>query len=176
MSNPCINRWGLNSMWNHYWYSDSSYSLNLGQDRVILDLTYTYLNYGTDHTYRLFWNNFWYKSSPSPNFQVLSSYYRWIPLYSEILRTTSYYPFRVVSEERFETRVSVLRYNSWFILNLYWLQPDKVRRRKLRISKPYKYTAAVSTHSRTTHLISKANKLILVSGSNGLRQDQDYRF
>ena len=176
MSNPCINRWGLNAMWYHYWYSDSSYSLNLSQDRLILDLTQTYLNYGTDHTTKLFWNSFWYKSNLTPQTVDLKSYYRWLPLYSEILRTTSYYPFRTSSEERFNTRASVLRYNSWFILNLYWFQPDKIRQRKLRIAKPYRYTSVTITPQRTTSTISKTAKLLLDTSCRSLRKHQFYRF
>lgn len=159
MSNPCINRWGLNTMWYRHWYSDSSYSLMLGQDRVITDLCQIYLNYGTDHSARSFWNPFWYKKSSKPERNNPNHYYRWVPLYSEVLRTTSYYPFRLTSEERFNTRITVLRYNSWFIINMYWLQPDKVRQRKVRIAKLRQSTTSITLRRTSLSQLTKLNSL-----------------
>ena len=163
-------------MWYHHWYSDSFYSLNLSQDRLILDLTHSYLNYGTDHSMKLFWSSFWYKRTLKPDTVDLKSYYRWLPLYSEILRTTSYYPFRTSSAERFNTRASILRYNSWFILNLYWFQPDKVRQRHLRIAKPYRYTSTTFIPQRSSSILSKTVKLLSNPVLKCLQRNQRYRF
>ena len=165
MSNPCINRWGLNAVWHHFWYSDTSYNINLQHDKLILELIHIYLNYGSNYSSRMFWNPFWYKSSNKPSFENFKHYYRWIPIYSDVLRSTSTYQFRLVSDERFNTRINILKYNSWIILNLYWFQPDKGLKRRLRMAKLRRHTLLSSYNQTSLSNVTKVKKLITLNST-----------
>ena len=46
MSNPTINRWGLNLFWYKYWYTDKNYNLNTQIDAAMVYLVHTFLNFG----------------------------------------------------------------------------------------------------------------------------------
>ena len=160
MSNPCINRWGLNSVWHHYWFSDSRYYLNLKHDALILDLLNIYLNYGSDLYTTMFWNSFWYKTSVKPSSRDLTKYYRWLSVYNDISMSTNTYPFRLSSEERFMTRISILKFNSWYVVNLYWFQPDKKRNQRLLRAKLQTYTTVQSSILRSNSSISKLRSIV----------------
>jgi len=84
-------------------------------------------------------------------------------MYSDVLRTTTNYQFRLVSEERFNTRVNILKYNSWFIINLYWFQPDKGSKRRLKLAKIKRYTSTHYPNLKTNATASKLNKMISLS-------------
>lgn len=166
MSNPCINRWGLNSLWHHYWFSDSKYYLNLQHDTAVLELLQVYLNYGSDFTTKMLWNPFWYKTSARPALRNLFLYYRWLPVYNDILLATTNYQFRLNSEERFNTRINVLKFNSWYVVNLYWFQPDKKRKHRLKLAKLKSSTTVQTFDFRSTSNVSKLNNLIRISASS----------
>lgn len=155
MSNPCINRWGLNSVWHHYWYSDSRYSLNLQLDNTILTLLEIYLNYGSDFYTRMLWNSFWYKTSVKPKEIKQEKYYRWLSVYNDVSMSTNNYPFRLSSEERFMTRTSVLKFNSWYVVNMYWFQPDKKKTKRLRQAKLHTFTSIQTENYRSLSAITK---------------------
>lgn len=156
MSNPCINRWGLNSFWHHYWYSDSRYYLNLQQDNIILDLLNTYLKYGINMQNNHFVNPFWYKTSPS-TYHIPSTltYYRWLTVYNETLRMTSTYRLRLESEETFQTRINVLKFNSWYVLNLYWFQPDKDKKKLSKTARKKITTTNIKLETTSFSSITK---------------------
>lgn len=159
MSNPCINRWGLNSVWHHYWYSDSRYYLNLQHDSIVLDLLNVYLNYGADFHTKMLWNPFWYKTSVQPSKLSLSKYYRWLSVYNDVSMSTQNYPFRLSSEERFMTRISVLKFNSWYVVNLYWFQPDKKKNKRLQQAKLKTFTALQTSYPRSLSALTKTRAL-----------------
>jgi hypothetical protein len=172
MSNPCINRWGLNSFWHHYWYSDYAYSSNLKQDRIFIDLIQTYLAYGSAAPADFFWNRYWYKTNSAPAKKQLQDYYRWITVSSSPFQMTNTYRLRIASEEVFQTRISVLRFDSWIIINFYWFQFDKKKkRRSLRtISRDYTHAENSSTLSHSP--LKKLRSLATLSNySSSLRRD-----
>ena len=160
MSNPCINRWGLNSFWHHHWYSDSRYDLNLRHDKLILELIQTYVTYGSNPNTKLFYNKFWYRSEPSPVKPQLSNYYRWLTLYSRTVDTTTTYRMRIPSEEVFQTKISVMKFNSWFIVNFYWFQPDKDKNKRARRAKLHRSTVATYPINRSLTPTKKIATLI----------------
>ena len=69
MGNPVITRLGIQQFWYHHWYSDSSKSLNLQQDKLFENLLNTYLMYGLQVRENLFIHEYWY--SGSKNFKNL---------------------------------------------------------------------------------------------------------
>lgn len=127
MSNPCINRWGLNSYWHHYWYSDSRYAINAHQDALYLRLLQLYMGYGLNTPLNTSSNWFWYKKSGAlvSNESYLKRHYRWVTLYNPTLQSVKTYRLRRENEEAFQAKATVLKFNSWIVLNFYWFQPNK---------------------------------------------------
>lgn len=160
MSNPCINRWGLNSFWHHHWYSDTRYDLNLRHDKLILELIQTYVTYGSNPNTTLFRNQFWFKSIQKPQEPALSNYYRWLTLYSKTVDTTTTYRMRIPSEEIFQTKISVMKFNSWFIVNFYWFQPDKDKNKRARRATTHVSTVTPHPARRSLVPVQKLSTLI----------------
>jgi hypothetical protein len=155
MSNPCINRWGLNSFWHHYWYSDSRYAMNLQHDKIFLELIRTYLVYGSRAPSNIFWNNYWYKTGTAPSVVDLRKFYRWVTINNTTLKMVNTYRLRIVSEELFQTRVSVLKFSSWIVLNFYWFQPDKYKNKRAAKVYPRDYTHAAYDLKTSTSSLQK---------------------
>jgi hypothetical protein len=176
MSNPCINRWGLNSFWHHYWYSDSRYASYLQHDDLALNLVQTYLTYGSDIDAKMFWNKYWFKSSTAPQSPQLSRYYRWVTVSNKTLHTVNTYRLRISSEETFQMRVSVLRFNSWLVINLYWFQPDKNKRKRDRLAKLKLYTNSAATWTSSTAPLVKLRTLLTVSHISSTKAATNYLF
>lgn len=176
MSNPCINRWGLNALWHHYWYSDSKYHLNLQHDSIFLELLKIYLNYGNSFTSLFFWNQFWYKNSTKPARPNMNQFYRWLPTYSELLKTTSTYRYRIVSQERFDTRINVLKFNSWYVINFYWFQPDKGANRRRKEARLSIHANPLFITSRSNSALTKLTKLKTLTNSLAALPSQTYNF
>ena len=133
MSNPCINRWGLNTFWHNFWFNDFDYAINLRQDKSLSILITTFIFYGVNLTYNIFSNKYWYlnlyKNLKSP------TYYRWItykPSGKEELAEN--YRIRQEADCIFPMKIWILKYGSWLIINQYWFNPFKGRRRPMRLS------------------------------------------
>ena len=159
MSNPCINRWGLNTFWHHYWYSDTRYSDNLQQDKVFVELVQIYLKYGTVYNSTFSYNLFWYKTAPKPQLPKLHHYYRWVTTRGREAHEVVTSRLRLETAEIFQTRVSILRFNSWFIVNIYWFQPDKFKNKRDRRSKVLQSAITLATTKTTFSSLSKLNSL-----------------
>jgi len=176
MSNPCINRWGLNTFWYHNWYSDSRYSLNLRQDKLVLELIQTYLTYGSKPSINLFWNRFWYKTEPKPLKTPLTSYYRWVTIRSKRVNTVSTYRMRIAREEIFQTKISVMRFNNWFIVNFYWFQPDKDKNKRARRAKLTSYTISTNSKIKSNSATKKITTLLHLMQTRSLSNSTNYEF
>ena len=173
MSNPCVNRWGLNSFWQHYWYSDSCYALNVRQDKVFIDLVQTYVTYGSGTPVNTFWNKYWYKTQQPNKPHSPNTYYKWITVTNQSTGELYQHRFRLEGEELFHTRVSILRFDSWILLNLYWFQPDKRRKRRAARTHPHTYTEALNC--KTTSM-SNFRKLRSTIYSTTLKTTNCYNF
>lgn len=177
MSNPCINRWGLNSLWRHYWYSDSRYAVNLQHDKLVTELVSTYLNYGSDFSTQHQWNSFWYKTNPRPSKENINNHYRWVSIYSHAAQETSTYRLRKDREnETFETRISILKFQSWIVFNLYWFQPDKKRAKRLKMTRLRHRLILHTQNSRSTSPIVKFQAAIKNFQSLNLNNVLTYEF
>ena len=156
MSNPCINRWGLNTFWHHFWFSDSRYALYLQQDKVFLDLVQVYLLYGSTLPATVFRNKFWRKPSTRPFVSKAHRYFRWVTLYDPSTGKDITYRLRDRSDETFQARASLVRLGSWIVLNLYWFQPDKGKNQRDKKAVKHLYTNPTITEGRTespSHLV-----------------------
>ena len=145
MSNPCINRWGLNTFWHNFWYDDFKYAYSLKQDKIFSKLIHTFLFSGVNLTYNLFANNYWY----AKNYSQLSikTYQRWVTRkpnqFGEIMR----YSLRQEADCVFPMKIWILKYSHWVIINQYWFQPLKNKRSLNRKESP--------KHLDSLNLVSK---------------------
>ena len=125
MSNPTINRWGSNSIWYHFWYADTAYAKQVNQDKIFSQLIEIYLIYGLESHYHHFNNIYWFRK-PRKCYPA-HSYFRSLVLRKEAIGMETKYRLRVGVEDVYKMRIWILRYNRWFIINMYWFQPYKKR-------------------------------------------------
>ena len=128
VSNPSINRWGLNTLWHRFWFKDWGYSSCINQDRNITALVETYLLHGLETPNNFFSNPYWY----SNNLVNLKRpvYFRWILAKNKTLGFRTTYRLRVQTTDFYPMKIWILRYSRWLIINFYWFQPNKYKKRK----------------------------------------------
>jgi len=131
MSNPCINRWGLNTFWHNYWYSDSNYAKNLQIDSISKLLLKTYFTHGIYNKINFFWNLHWFKNTPNLKSNKPLRYYRWRKLAFKVVKAFTTYRFRVKFAERFDTKWTILKWSNFLVINVHWFRPRKTGKRGL---------------------------------------------
>lgn len=126
MSNPCINRWGLNTFWHNFWYTDFNYSYNYRQDQIFSQLVNIYIFYGVNLTYNIFANLYWY----AKQYKHLSikTYQRWIVRKPNQFGEIMQYSLRQEADCVFPMKIWILKYSHWVIINQYWFHPLKKKR------------------------------------------------
>lgn len=128
MSNPLINRWGLNLFWYRFWFTDKNYFLNLQQDFLISKLVHTFLNYGVLYPKNIFLNKYWFlKKFGFKNYFALhnTKYYRIVNFKSNTTNTLSHYFNRTKLKNIYFGKLWILRYQGWLVINFYCFQPPK---------------------------------------------------
>lgn len=141
MSNPGANRWGKNLFWQHMWLSDRNYTSILHQNKLFTQLLYIYLSYGILPFVHPFINRRW---TPSMGGDVrdfrhnhTARYYR-VMYFKDVLNDTEITYFdRTKNKVFYATRIWVLRYQNWLVLNFFYFQPLKGTK-----FKKHKYTRA----------------------------------
>ena len=176
MSNPCINRWGLNSFWHNFWHSDSRYALMLQQDKAFTTLVQLYFKYGTVFASTFGHNTFWYKTGAKPAPLDLNYYYRWVTIKGTDQYESYTARLRLKSAESFQTRVSILRYDSWFIINLYWFQPDKLKNKRAKRSVLDPTVIPYTTSFRSNAPITRLQTLLLKATPTQFVKTTPYNF
>jgi len=123
MSNPCINRWGMNTFWYRFWYSDIRYSENVKQDSLFIKLLNVYLFYGINLPINIFYNYYWYLN----NIVVvkLPDYFRLFTFKNQVLGLKSSYRLRQKTNDIYPMKIWLLKFDKWLIINFYWFQPLK---------------------------------------------------
>lgn len=147
MSNPIPNRLGLNLFWHNFWYSDTRYSMYAQQDELIQLLSETYLTYGSNVKTTLFWHPYWFKTTIYKTTTYSLKYYRWASIVNKVFHTSTNYRFRLLGEQLIKARFSLLRFNSWVVINLFWFQPNKSHKRRLLM--PNIHDSLQTTSQRT---------------------------
>ena len=123
MSNPCINRWGLNTFWHNFWYTDFDYAAGHKQDYAFSRLVTTFLFYGIGVSYNIFANTYWYSQA----YSLLSqkTYYRWVTKRDIKYGEKKTFNLRLEADCVFPMKLWILKYSQWFIINQYWFHPLK---------------------------------------------------
>ena len=127
VSNPSINRWGLNTFWYRFWYTDKLYSTHNSFDRIATQLIKLYLHYGLNVSTNLFYSPYWYSSVLTPSSKP--TYFRWITTKNKTLGFKTSYRLRTQTTDLYPMKMWILKYDSWVIINFYWFQPNKNKRR-----------------------------------------------
>lgn len=177
MSNPSVNRWGLNTFWYKFWYSDKNYALNRAQDDIFTKLVHTYLFYGLHFFKNIFWNSYWfYTNRPK---LTTNRYFRWIPARQTPFGISPGYHVRAdirSSYDIYPMKIWILRYSRWFIFNFYWFQPFKAneqRAAKAKIRIADHYYLVKQPETTTTRRIKT---LVSTTMLKALRSRKVYRF
>jgi len=123
MSNPCINRWGINTFWYRFWYSDVKYSENVKYDNLFLKLLNIYLYHGINLPINIFINHYWYINLVEIN--KLPDYFRLFTFKNPTLGLTSSYRLRVKTNDIYPMKIWLLKFDKWLLINFYWFQPLK---------------------------------------------------
>ena len=179
MSNPCINRWGLNLFWYRYWYTDKIAPLNVQQDDIFSNLVYSYLFFGLLYPQNIFLNKYWYGikfNSPLFNQKLYNEkYYRYVEIKNLFSQEKANFRLRSETKQIYVSKIWILRYQNWLIINFYnfqSLKKFKVQRMKLLDKNSIFLTP-------TTNLFNlKRVKLFLITTIINLKPilTQTYRF
>ena len=131
MSNPVINRVGVNQFWYNHWYSNSSYSLNVKQDLNFNSLLSKYIDYGSSYNNNTFIHEYWYKKNlKKPRLYPISNFmqfYKRVYFSHSILGIEHSYLIRHKTQEYFPMRAWTLKYNNWYVISLFWFKPNKLK-------------------------------------------------
>lgn len=124
MSNPLINRWGMNLFWYKIWYIDKSQFLFFNQDSLIERLVFLYIHYGILYSKNIFFNKYWYGDSIDTQqiHQDNLKYYRVIEYKNKLLNKSYFYNIRIKIKNIHVTKLWLLRFQGWLVLNFYCFQ------------------------------------------------------
>lgn len=129
MSNPTINRLGVNQFWYKHWYSDTFYKSQIQQDLICEKLLKFSINAGSTFQSNPFIHEYWYKPSfrkqrtlvKSNNTKFFRRYY-----YSHsMLGIEHSYLIRNKNIETFPMRMWVFRFSGWLIFSFQMFKPLK---------------------------------------------------
>lgn len=131
ISNPVVNRLGVNVFWYNFWFSKNQYSYHLQKNKLILLLLQIYLKYGLDLPRNVYTDPYWFNhQSASVN---KTNYYRWSLFFNELNKSQTRHRFRVNAGLFYKTRLVLLKYNRWLLVLTQWFEPD--RRRQARLTR-----------------------------------------
>jgi len=123
MSNPSINRWGLNLFWYRFWYNDKKNSLIVNQDNLFNKLMLIYIHYGLLLPNNIFLNNYWFNISKKNNRSLIEDfsikYFRIIEYKNKVLNEYKSYKIRNKLKNLYFSKIWILRYQNWLIINFY---------------------------------------------------------
>jgi hypothetical protein len=140
MSNPTINRWGLNLFWYHFWYYDKNYYLSIQHDFILIKLLHIFLNFGLIFPVNIFISKYWFKK-----FNLIDyfnnhhlKYFRLVNFKNFISNEMEKYNERVELSNIYQSKIWILKFQHWIILNFYCFNPVKKRQLKdLQINKNF---------------------------------------
>jgi hypothetical protein len=159
LSNPSINRWGLNLFWYKIWYSDKNYAPSLHQDHILTKLIEIYLMYGILLNNNMFIHKFWYyyKFFKTKNYynEHNIKYYRLMNFKSVAMNINSSYTVRIKIKNIYIMKIWLLRYHNWIIINFYCFQPPKKKFNK-------QYTSTSMKKHLDFYLNKKRNNLVTI--------------
>lgn len=139
MSSPSINRWGLNLFWYRFWYNDKINSLLNHQDHLINKFILIYIHYGLLCPKNFFINTYWYTHTTSffkvYREEIYTKYFRIAQFKNRTTREQKSYKIRTKYKNLYFSKIWILRYQNWIVVNFYCFQPLKKKNVKTRMTR-----------------------------------------
>lgn len=179
MSNPSINRWGLNLFWYRFWYNDKINSLIIHQDDLINKLVLIYLHYGLLTPKNIYISKYWYLnfkinySDFYDNFNL--KYFRLIEYKNRVLNEYKTYKIRTKLKNLYFSKLWILRYQSWIVINFYCFQPLTSKIKK-QLTNKKDLNFYLSTKKKNKFKISRFKTFIFYFLNNSLNKNFYYKF
>lgn len=129
ISNPVVNRLGVNVFWYNFWFSSQEYSYHLQKDNLILLLLRIYLKHGLDLPKNIYANPYWFTYANATIDKT--KYYRWSLFFNELNKSQTRHRFRVTAGLFYKARLVLLKYNKWVLVLTQWFEPDRRKRARL---------------------------------------------
>lgn len=149
ITNPSINRWGKNLFWFRLWYTDKNYFLNLQTDNLITNLITIYINYGVSFKLHPFLSKRFFQNLHQFTYKKFANYdlknFRQDNFINSLSGVEEYYPIRKNQEDIYNTKIGILRFQNWLVVNSYSFKIIKLSRKKARVSR-YKYLASPASN------------------------------
>jgi hypothetical protein len=141
MSHPSINRWGLNLFWYRFWFNDKINALMNHQDHLLDKFILIYLHYGLLNYKNLFISKYWYLTEnnflTTHRAEVFTKYFRVIEYKNRTLNEHKSYRLRIKVKNLYYSKIWILRYQNWIIINFYSFQPLKKKLLKKKKTKKH---------------------------------------
>ena len=129
LSNPSINRWGLNLFWYNFWYSDKSSFFLMHQDYHFTKLMHFFVQYGLNLKREVFFNFLWYKKNSLISSNLLEDIkkfnqtsFRFFEYKNKFESEANLVFTRKKKKYLYLSKVWTFRFQNWLILNLYGVQ------------------------------------------------------
>ena len=62
LSNPLVNRWGLNLFWYQFWFNDKNYNLSSHTKYILEEIILIFVNFEFFFSKNIFISKYWYKN------------------------------------------------------------------------------------------------------------------
>ena len=176
LSHPSINKWGINLFWYNLWYTDKNYSFWLHQDKLFTTFFYTYVNYGLLYPASFLTHKYWQNTTDEINKKINnnntpqtyqqrhnSKYFRAARYRDPLTKVYEFYTARAVVSHTYVSKVWLLRYGNWFILNFYCFRPREISLvQKIKFASSKRKTpTTLSFENRESFRVLKRIKFIL---------------
>ena len=129
MSNPSTNRWGINLFWYKFWYNDKISNLVYQQDSWIETLVLIYVKYGSFHYKNYFISKYWYAGTnvKSRTFylKLHARSFRFVEYKNRETNIHQITRLRNHIKNVYYSRLWILRFQNWVVINFYFFQPPK---------------------------------------------------
>lgn len=139
MSSPSINRWGLNLFWYRFWYNDKINALINHQDNLINKFILIYIHYGLLCHKNIFINKYWYLNIKEDvkiyKEELYTKYFRIAEYKNRVTKEHKSYKLRNKAKNLYFSKIWILRYQNWLVVNFYCFQPLKKKSSKYKFSK-----------------------------------------
>lgn len=161
ISNPGINRWGSNLFWYNFWFNDKTRNQNIHLDSLINELVYIYIKYGLYTNKSIFINKsrFLNAGAEIRNYQSNhdSIYFRAVEFKNRVLNETSILKIRINKKNMYKSRLWLLKYQNWLVINYYCFQPLSKKNRKKVVFKKKSVDSIIESNYYSKNILFKYN-------------------
>lgn len=174
ISNPVVNRLGINVFWYNFWFSKHKYSYHLQKNNLVLLLLQIYLKYGLDLPKNVYTNPYWF----ARNSAVVdkTKYYRWSLFFNELNKSQTRHRFRVTAGLFYKTRLILLKYNKWVLVLTQWFEPDRRKQARLTRSRQRDFQNVTFFSNQSAPHVKRVKTLSNTTLVAGMNPTLTYRF